>query len=364
MITRDLFLYEILPRVNRSDFITSIKALYYLVLGGKQVVQQLYAVKHTNLISYNSFEIECRNFQDGRLLCSATTTHKSHMVPIVGVSPDAKHITYYFNNNLITINKDGKCFSDLRNKIVFSPSGKWFASWYGVPKFKSEGNMYIGEEQRLYVGITDPYTQKTLKGILFAPAMCCFSHDDQYLAIENLNGITVYHTETLTEIQSFRFSFVSAKHLMYSPDGKYLFLAERGEMIYLINVLTKMIYTIPSKQYGTPYCFSPDSRYLAFGGDRCFITIYDVQQHCFVRQLNTSQPQAKYLCFSPDGSFLLSSGLKSGTIVFWDTCNWQQVDFIETKANEKIYHTQANDKFFFTQGDPPSVLFQLLQQKE
>ena len=206
------------------------------------------------------------------------------------------------NNHL-----DGRCictFGGHENNVVsllFSPDGKTLLS---ASRDETIGLWDTASGQIIY----------TLEGHDCTIDSCCFSPDGNFVLLGGsdmmlLEVATGQHLRTFVHEE-----FGNFKSARFSPDGS-LVLSINYDKAELWEAATgKFLRTLEGYTYSV--CFSPDgSRLLSCGDDRN-IKLWDVASGQCIRTFGENT-QAESIIFSPDGKKALSNNLNN-TIKMWD----------------------------------------------
>ncbi len=348
MMQRDFFLYEILPLVDRSSFVEVVKAFFaWDDEKAVHVVQELFSLKHVNLISYNNSEIERRDFADSSLLSSA----KVHRL-ILSITKDMKYIAYSGGSidptHTITILDENGEKRTLRKRIIdhtkfeLSPKGTYFAY----------AKLY-NNEVRFVVGVTSSMQSKLVGGMFDTSMLFCFSDDEQYIATYSSPMLVISYAHSLKIFKTctIRLQFHADK-IIFSPDGKYICVVDAGAVMLfdILNNTLKEFQIYVRGHYGATCCFSSDSQYLAFSQTQQHAAIWDIKNRCYQSIFAPDSGIITSLCFSLCQRYLIV-GYNFGSLYVWEIASERLV---------KMVHTSTHADMFFTIGDASYPLFKHL----
>ena len=202
-----------------------------------------------------------------------------------------------------------------------------------------------------------------------------FSPDGHYLAMGTRVGLWWYEVETMSPVVLWgaeRGVFAAA----FSPNGKWIATCDWEHIIEVWDIqqglrvtqikteLSHFTFSPNSQRFATsdsatgtvnlwhpetgeplekfscesekggrsmPIAFSPDSDLIvsttreAINGDTESIIVWDIESKKRVACLTGHTGCVYRLCFSPCGKFLTSGGSEDGTVLVWNTVNWQQI---------------------------------------
>lgn len=164
------------------------------------------------------------------------------------------------------------------------------------------------------------------KGHELAVLSLAISPDSAYLATGSKDkSVKIWDRKTGLEIKSF-FGFKgSVNSVCFSNDGKYL-LGASGEMIRVWDVYSgQEIYHHASSEYLSRTTFSPDQKYLVFGGYSDSISIYDWTTKKLIKQISVNPDKNRgygvSIAFTPDGKWL-GIGETDRTFNIYRTSDW------------------------------------------
>jgi WD40 repeat protein len=109
-----------------------------------------------------------------------------------------------------------------------------------------------------------------------------------------------------------------------SADGKWIAAVSYGGRAAIWSLSGKELVAIKASRNNlTSVAFSPDSRTLATSGLGDEIKLWELPTGQPIRTLNGHKTAVGSLTFINNGSTLVSLGYE-GTLIFWDTTNWQE----------------------------------------
>lgn len=207
--------------------------------------------------------------------------------------------------------------------VSFSPNGKWLATGDG------DGLVKVWDLQR-GVCISQMERDKTEKPYHLVSHLA-FSSDSQCLAVSSIRDYILYvwHPETGEQIAkfhgetNFRWFGGSRRPIAFSADGNLLACTMPDESL--------MAYADQINTIHTPKHSSH------------FIAVWDMQRGERLACLTESADFAESLCFSPCGRFLASGGQK-GAVRVWEVDNWKL-----TRAFHD-YGTERKRVFYSSEG--------------
>ena len=196
------------------------------------------------------------------------------------------------------------------NAISFSPDGKLVASGYndGMVRLWQVSTEELVNEFRDH--------SKAIFSIVFSP-------DGRSLATSSEDG-SIFLRDLSTEkvLKHLKLHTEAVYSLAFSPDGKKLASSSRDQTIKIWDISSG---TVLKNITGSPASildFSPDGKSLALGlGQNQGVGIVNPDSGQLITTLSTSS-QTLALSFSPDGSFLSSSG-RGQTINIWSLEDFQ-----------------------------------------
>ena len=207
--------------------------------------------------------------------------------------------------------------------VSFSPNGKWLATGDG------DGLVKVWDLQR-GVCISQMERDKTEKPYHLVSHLA-FSSDSQCLAVSSIRDYILYvwHPETGEQIAkfhgetNFRWFGGSRRPIAFSADGNLLACTMPDESL--------MAYADQINAIHTPKHSSH------------FIAVWDMQRGERLACLTEPTDFAESLCFSPCGRFLASGGQK-GAVRVWEVDNWKL-----TRAFHD-YGTERKRVFYSSEG--------------
>jgi len=159
-----------------------------------------------------------------------------------------------------------------------------------------------------------------------------FSPDSKILAVSTSRGVFFHDPSDFTELAFIDFdeipvgftSGIQTHSICFSPDGKLLASTSinRPKTLILWDTTTheKVGEIIPKTYSRTTLCsikFSPDGKWIAFGGEDGTIRFLDIAERKEIDKFDAHDDFVYSICFSPDGR-LLASISEDNTAKVWD----------------------------------------------
>lgn len=144
-----------------------------------------------------------------------------------------------------------------------------------------------------------------------------FSPDGKYLALPVDKYIIVYDTQNYEKVREV-FMDASIRSIAYSQNGKFLAIALSSDShrVAVYDASTyKIVFDHPRGREVNTICYSPDSKYLAVGGDDKTVTVYDSLSHEVVK-VHRMRRAVLATAFSPDSGSLAVGGYDEKVIIY------------------------------------------------
>jgi len=129
---------------------------------------------------------------------------------------------------------------------------------------------------------------------------------------------------------------------LWSPDGEFIACTTYGSSAYVWSAQGGFLRYAFDSDYGPALAWSPDSRYLAFAGDRA-VCIVDIRHDKMSHMIEGHLRPLRGLSFSSNGKLLASrEGTKGQTrqrtrTLLWSTESWKQVAQIDEMSSWYLY---------------------------
>lgn len=264
-----------------------------------------------------------------------------------------------------TISRDEICHLGPHPQTVtsvsFSPDTKYFATTSDIARiwnlrtgqfislessgdqglawgcFSHDGRLFATAAQSGMVRIWDARTAKLLRSTdqqappssYMDPARstcCCFSPDDQILAVSTSGPINLWSVTDGQKLRSLGTN-VHALRMAFSPDGKLLVSGGQGNQPAVWDVTTgQLLYRLVGHTEGAwGVAFSPDGTRIATASLDGTVRLWDVQSHR--QEISIQAPGDQYsVSFSKDGKMLL--GAANVAINLWPAFPWNDSDLL------------------------------------
>lgn len=259
-----------------------------------------------------------------------------------------------------TLTLDGH--KDLVWNIAFSPDGRTLASASKDATVK----LWNAVDGREMMTLRHP---QWVNGVAFSPDGTKLATADDDMLLRLWNPATGQNVLTLSGHN------VVVECVAFSPDNKLLASGGRTGETKLWDAATgREIASLhsPNKNLIWSLAFSPDGKYLAIaeGGMEALglatghlVTVWDVASRQIVRTLAAHSNDVRAVAFSPDGRFL-ASGSYDATIRFWDAATWQEIVTLKSHKIQSLAFSTDGERLVSGGRDKTVRLWDIATRQE
>jgi WD40 repeat protein len=212
--------------------------------------------------------------------------------------------------------------------------------------FSPDGKRLASASKNGPVRVWDARTGRELEGHAGAATSVCFSPDGTRLASAETNAVSVWDAATGRNVLSLQGHTDTVTSVCFSPDGKCLASASEDGTVRVWDARTgQLTFTFKGHRvqfvdrFGTgvivpkgkggvkSVCFSPDGTRLVSGGEDGTVRVWHAQMGHPVLTLQGHRGTVSSVCFSPDGRRIASGGYDSHSdylVKVWEARNDQE----------------------------------------
>ena len=328
-------------------------------------------------------------------------------ISAVAFSPDGEHILTGSDDNTVRLwnlkNKDEVLiFNEHTDRIVslaFSPDGKQFVTssedgtailWdiknierfftINSPRdvvtnvdicsavFSPDGKQILLGFDDCSARLWDIESESEVKRFNTSPflkrknILAAFSPDGEYVLTGNGdNTATLWDLSSAEKIRTFT-GTLGIKNVQYSKNGEYILSISSDNQAVLIDALKgKIIRTIPEDVEvdghiydfdKTAAVFSPDSRYILFGGVNGYFWLYEIATEEIIFHKKGFSDGDVFLAFSSDGNRFLAANSEDGEIQLRASSDSKLIKRYNTGIHKiDLVSFSSDDSFFYVNKD-------------
>ena len=171
--------------------------------------------------------------------------------------------------------------------------------------------------------------------------------DDRFVRVWDVSGHGTLDS-LVAQIANMRGHSGPIYSISVSPDSRLLATASFDQTLKVWDISKlQCLHTLEKSEGGLNACaFSPDGNLIAYGGDECYVCIWNVGDRKQIARIQHSSPVTS-CAWSSDGS-LLASADWGNSVVIWNTTTF-------LKTHELVGHTFAVNSVLFYRGQPRLV---------
>ena len=259
----------------------------------------------------------------------------------VAFSPNEKMIAIAGRNNIIQVREihDGKLLHSLNGgaPLAFSPDSQIIA----FATVEENNHIVLANAETGELLSNTNFSCSGVKALVFRPDGKTLAFGGDHCDLQFRNIQTGNLVSNLSETEGNK--YLSFDQLLFSPDGKRLFLG--GYQPKILDAQNGKILLELGTGYTSNGVLSPDGRYLALSGmgsyrEKVKVQIWDVASNQIAFTVDTLQDDIYTMVFSPDGRLLVTVGQG---MELWDLWSGTPLARLETSAAPLIGITFSAD---------------------